>query len=132
MELTMDLSGRILVDLDDGEWSADGCLPAPKRDVVFAAKIAKHTANALEKLAGMSVARGQTVIDRGPSVDVFCIISLGKPLVRWRLARWVKELFLSPMHAVELALRTRTAAVEAEEQCRWQEQREPEAFLSKL
>lgn len=127
-ELTI-RDGLIIVDLND-EWSADGCAPAEKRDVIFASNIAQHTANALEKLATMCLIPNAKVThhDHGPSLEVFCIIHNQKPLVQWKLGRWVKELILSPARAIALAKETRAAAVEVERRAKWLELREPRAF----
>ena len=122
-------NGYVVVDLDDGEWSADGCYPAePRRDILFSVFSAQHLANGLEMLAASCTGR-DIPVDRAPSVKVGGALHRGKILVLWRLARWTRELWLTPARALALASETRRAALEAERRLTWTELREPASMV---
>ncbi len=123
-------NGIIIIDFDDGELSPDGTIPTEqRRDIIFSVESARHGARSLERLSVLTIATAIGTIDSGPTIEVFCVIHNHKPLVRWKLGRWVKQIILSPQRAVELAKETRNAAIEAEQQCKWLELLEPAVFV---
>ena len=119
-------NGYVIMDLDD-EWSVDGCRHAERRDILFAAAAALHLANGLQMLASSLLAG--PLDDNGPSVEVFCVIDGRKPLVRWKLGRWERQLRLSPLRALALASMTRGAAEAAERRLKWLEERDPATLV---
>lgn len=113
---------RILLASDDGD--------TDREDVLMASDPAVWAADGLEDMAKFAVAyRGPLVTVREPSVAVECVVSRGKPLVRWLFGWRAKELYLTPPHAVSVARLTRLAARDATRKAKELELKEPALFL---
>lgn len=102
-----------------------------KEDLLLAAESARWMAANLERLA-LEAATATPYLSptpREPSIKVECIVSSGKPLVRWIFGWRSRELYLTAPHAMSLARLTRLAAECAERKAKWLELREPAALL---
>lgn len=119
---------RVAVALvEEGDWS--------REDLLLSADSARWAADGLDRLATRILAQpqpaaGSTDEPRQPSIEVECIISNGKPLVRWVFGWREQVMLLTPAHALALARVTRLAAIDAAARARWIELREPAVLIA--